>query len=96
MTVTDAVVCWVPASIGVLSPVKAAFSAIGSGVTPLTIDAEGRATVTLAPLCITKAGSALFFMEQSDDCGASDRRCRGGHASRAARTGPCGGAMSAT
>lgn len=40
--------------------------------------AGGASSVALTPLCITKAGSALFFMEQSDDCGGADRRCRGG------------------
>jgi len=37
----------------------------------------GASSVTLNPVCVTKAGAALFFFERSDDCGGAARHCRG-------------------
>lgn len=40
---------------------------------------EARAASSSAamnPLCVTRAGAALFFFEQTEDCGGSSRRCR--------------------
>lgn len=38
--------------------------------------AAGAPRLTLSPLCVTRAGATLFFLEQTDDCGAASRRCR--------------------
>ncbi len=38
--------------------------------------AKPPAMSTLSPVCLTKGGAALFLLEQTEDCGSSDRRCR--------------------
>ena len=39
--------------------------------------AAGTSTISLNPVCLTKAGAALFFLERTDDCGGASRHCRG-------------------
>lgn len=50
---------------------------LAAAITPSGASAAGTSAVTLSPVCVTKAGAALFLAEQSDDCGGAKRRCRG-------------------
>ncbi len=38
--------------------------------------AAGASSAALNPICVTRAGAALFFFEQTEDCGGTSRHCR--------------------
>jgi len=42
---------------------------------PAAAAAAGGSTVSLTPVCVTKTGAALFFMEYVDDCSGASRHC---------------------
>lgn len=44
---------------------------------PLTGAYAGKSSVSLEPVCVTKSGAALFFLEVTEDCSAANRHCRG-------------------
>jgi hypothetical protein len=43
---------------------------------PALAAAPGAAGVSLSPLCASKSGAVLFFLERTDDCDGAKRQCR--------------------